>query len=743
LGATQTASWSFNVLQTNYSPRDYYWTWYDNVSARNWILMANPVSSGENLFFDLSLAGRYMNLSQYVSDSAGCPGFCGAALAQPGQTLSPIYAGAMGGPVNAASLTGSSAITSQRVIWGENSFEEVPGFEAERLTDHYFWTWYDYMSAGYQNWVLIGNQNTFPVYYEIRIAGTLMQNGTIAAGGNVTSTFPGVMGGPVEIQAWVQGSGKTTPADVMASQRVLSNGGDAFNEVTGVPADELSDHYIWTWYDQQSSGATDWVLVGNHNSFPIYFEVRIGGNLVHSDWVAPGGNKTPTFPGVIGGPVEVRAWTGPGGSPAKVIAAQRSIWGPSFEEVPGYPIETLNSIYAWTWYDQQSSGAVNWVLVGNPNTFSIYYEIKIAGAIVKSGTVAPGANATPTFPGTMGGPVEVSAWTNPGGQPANAMVSQRVLWNGYFNEVLGSVLEEVPGVPSGRGATSVTSDSTFRVIDGTGAQLTTMEAGQTASVSYNSGIYTLETSAGYSHTGSEYIRMEPSPSGIMQVLSYHDTPSWDPSLDDNRFRGAIEVRYSPVSHTAWVVNELPVEEYLKGIAETSSGLPTDFLKTMTVSARSYAIWHLDRGGKHGSSEIFHLKNSRNGNGDDQVYKGYGLEARFPDLAASVNNTSGQVVTYGGSVAMTAYYSNSDGRTRSAQEAWGVSYWPWLQSVADPDCNGMSLNGHGVGLSGKGALERARRGDSYATILGYYYTNTALQQVNSDRNIRIAITSVVS
>jgi len=48
-----------------------------------------------------------------------------------------------------------------------------------------------------------------------------------------------------------------------------------------------------------------------------------------------------------------------------------------------------------------------------------------------------------------------------------------------------------------------------------------------------------------------------------------------------------------------------------------------------------------------------------------------LEARFPDLVAAVNTTAGQVVTYGGAVAMTSYFSNSDGRTRSAQEAWGL------------------------------------------------------------------------
>ncbi|MHB8792717.1 MAG: N-acetylmuramoyl-L-alanine amidase [Thermoleophilia bacterium] len=288
-------------------------------------------------------------------------------------------------------------------------------------------------------------------------------------------------------------------------------------------------------------------------------------------------------------------------------------------------------------------------------------------------------------------------------------------------------------------ATTVTAESTYEARDGNGTLLATVPAGQTASVTYSGGTYSLQAPGVY-HSGSSYIRFTAS-AGIMQVTSFHDVPSWNTSLDDNRFRGAIEVRYSAASSALWVVNELPVEHYMKGIAETSSGTPAEFLKTMTVAARGYAVWHLDHGGKYGASEIFQLKNSRNGNGDDQQYRGYGLEARFPDLVTAVNVTAGQVVTYGGSVAMTPYFSNTDGRTRSAEEAWGVTYWPWLQSVADPDCNGMTLNGHGVGLSGTGALARAGRGDSYSTILGYYYTGTALSSVDTARNIRIAIQRV--
>ncbi len=292
-------------------------------------------------------------------------------------------------------------------------------------------------------------------------------------------------------------------------------------------------------------------------------------------------------------------------------------------------------------------------------------------------------------------------------------------------------------------STTVTADTSFEVRDGNGALLGVLGAGQEVAVSYSGGSYTV-VGPGLSHTGNAYIRMSPTiGGGIMQVTSYHDVPSWNQSLDDNRFRGTIEVRYSPVSDKVWVINELPLELYLRGIAESSTGSPTEFLRAMSVAARGYALYHVNRGGKYygGSQDIFHLKNSRNGNGDDQVYKGYGLEARFPDLAAAVDSTSGQVVTYQGQIAIATYFSNSYGRTRSAQEVWGTATWPWLASVPDPDCNGMTLNGHGVGMSGYGAIKRAERGDSYQDILTYYYSGTAVQTMDTNKNIRVAVTSL--
>ncbi|RJQ47636.1 MAG: hypothetical protein C4534_00875 [Gaiellales bacterium] len=430
----------------------YRFTWYDNIGGSNWVLMANPSSAPADIDFTLAINGQARALPRWCDPACSPSQQAGYSPGQapPGRTVVARYPGLRGCPVDVGSTPGSRAIVSQRILWppGGSSLEEVVGAETEKLSSRFYWTWYDQSSAGFTDWVLISNPGPGQVYYEVRVGGTLRGSGEIDAGDNANRTFSGVVGGPVEVRAWTD-SGKSAEADVFASQRVLSNYGAAFNEVPGIPADELSERYVWTWYDQRSPGYRDWVLIANPNPAGVYYEVRIGGILRKTGTIASGQYTAPTFPGTMTGPVEVQAWNDAGKSaPADVIASQRVIAGPSFEEVPGFAYDLLSSAGHWTWYDQASPGAVNWVLVNNPNGSQVYYEITIAGVTRKTGTIAAGLSAVPTFPGLMGGPVEVRAWTDSGKETAAAVIaSQRVVWKGHFNEVMGVAEDPVAVIP--------------------------------------------------------------------------------------------------------------------------------------------------------------------------------------------------------------------------------------------------------------------------------------------------------
>ncbi|MFA6001684.1 MAG: hypothetical protein WC828_06165, partial [Thermoleophilia bacterium] len=225
---------------------------------------------------------------------------------------------------------------------------------------------------------------------------------------------------------------------------------------------ELSSDYLWTWYDNVSPGAYDWVLVANPNAYDIYYEITVKGTIptqmiegTPTGVIHPGQNATPRIANVSNGPVEVKTWTDSGkGTTANSIASQRTIWGPSFEEVPGYPRSALTNDYHWTWYDQLDGGTYDWVHIINTDSVSVNYRLTVGGALPTpvvegsaTGTIAPGELVHPRFL-KRGGPVEVKACKlsfNPDGScsdvtPATVMTSQRVLWHGYFNEVLGTDL---------------------------------------------------------------------------------------------------------------------------------------------------------------------------------------------------------------------------------------------------------------------------------------------------------------
>ncbi|MHB1003485.1 MAG: hypothetical protein ACYC1B_06625 [Thermoleophilia bacterium] len=434
-----------NTQQPSYNPlllaSDHYWTWYDSASMKNWVLMAS--SSGSSFMkFRLTIGGA----NKTLADAYGL----GGGVVPGGEIFTYTEPGLVGGLVKVStSLTGSEAVISQRSLLG-NSFEEVPSAESGKLSDHFFWSWYDERSTGYQNWVLVVNPSTTETVHAL-ITYTNIDNGLqetlgesdIAPGQSWTPHFPGKMGGPVEVKVSKAGSTwPTDPRDVIASQRVLSDNGKAFNELPGIPASELSDHYLWTWYDMKTTGFKNWVLLANPDTInPVTYEIKIGGVVQP----CPGGGctipagsiVTPTFTGTMGGPVEVTA-------SANIMASQRIIAGPSFGEVPGFPVSSLSNSYRWAWYDEKSPGVKNWILITNTDTANpVSYSIKIGGVVqacpAGGCTIPAGGTVTPRFPGVVDGPVEVAA-------SGPVLASQRVLWNGYFNEVRG-----MAGVLSGTG----------------------------------------------------------------------------------------------------------------------------------------------------------------------------------------------------------------------------------------------------------------------------------------------------
>lgn len=219
---------------------------------------------------------------------------------------------------------------------------------------------------------------------------------------------------------------------------------------------------------------------------------------------------------------------------------------------------------------------------------------------------------------------------------------------------------------------------------------------------------------------------------IFELLSYEDRPQWNPDLNDNLFRGDIEIKYSSVSQKIWVVNEINVENYLRGVAEVLDSQSAEYLKALIIAARSYAIFHIENGGKY-SEEIFHLRNWSN----DQIYKGYGFEQRAPNVLKSVEETKGVVISYNRKTVRGVYSSDSGGITKDACKTWGGVFcgddYAYLRGgIKDPEgtqhTQAAIIASHGVGISAVGARVLANQNKAYQEILIHYYPEIEIKKI---------------
>lgn len=240
----------------------------------------------------------------------------------------------------------------------------------------------------------------------------------------------------------------------------------------------------------------------------------------------------------------------------------------------------------------------------------------------------------------------------------------------------------------------------------------------TATAFYKDGSYFFDTGRGLEQASSP-IRFLPSEeNAVMTITNFDRRITRGTSYANNRFRHVLELRYNASKDRTWLINELPVERYLRGLAETSNNTHMEFQKALVTAARTYSQTHLENPSKH-REEGFHVDAYQ-----DQVYWGYDQEERMPNLVRAIDDTYGVVVTYQGQTAITPYFSRSDGRTRAWAEVWAGSK-PWLQSVSVPCDAGKALWGHGVGMSASGGICEAKNGAGWQDILTHYYQGIEL------------------
>ena len=204
---------------------------------------------------------------------------------------------------------------------------------------------------------------------------------------------------------------------------------------------------------------------------------------------------------------------------------------------------------------------------------------------------------------------------------------------------------------------------------------------------------------------------------------------FQPGSSYDHFRGRVSVRYSDTSKSLWMINTLPLEHYVWGIGEITGTGDADYNRTMTTTFRTYGIWKIYHSTAYATEGFTVVPTSSN-----QLYYGYDWETSHPNIKTATQDTLGRIAKYGNDIALSPYSSWTDGRTRSFQEVWGSTLYPWCQSVADPYGKNSSMTttqlqaagNHMVGISAHGALSLATdSGWDWTRILTYYLTDISL------------------
>lgn len=166
------------------------------------------------------------------------------------------------------------------------------------------------------------------------------------------------------------------------------------------------------------------------------------------------------------------------------------------------------------------------------------------------------------------------------------------------------------------------------------------------------------------------------------------------------------------------IKEIELEDYVKCVVAGEMGnAPLEALKAQAIASRTYACAQGVLNGKVIS---------------DSASKAQAFRAprnNYKKCNQAADETSGQVLMYGGRYASTYFCHSNGGMCKSSEEVWGGKR-PYLVSRKD-SWTTEKRNGHCVGMSQCGAIAAAKQGIGYREILSFYYPKTTLQKIKSN------------
>jgi len=156
------------------------------------------------------------------------------------------------------------------------------------------------------------------------------------------------------------------------------------------------------------------------------------------------------------------------------------------------------------------------------------------------------------------------------------------------------------------------------------------------------------------------------------------------SYDGKTCRGNCIIRPDAEGNGFLVINELPMEDYLKGVVPYEIGKRDsscfEALKVQAIAARTYSYSRLNRHADEGFDVYCDQS--------DQVYNG--VEGEYGLASAAIEQTRDIVMVHADTLIHAYYFSTSSGATENIEEVWpDKGMRPYLRSVYDSIYNTQS------------------------------------------------------
>jgi hypothetical protein len=295
------------------------------------------------------------------------------------------------GPVQVVSTITAQPIkdilASMRVIYGGVSYSELMGYPTDQLTNEYIFPYYN--NVAFNSQLRVGNLGVVLTTITDTLGTTVIDSYTLGAGLATRINYAGQNDGPLRVSS--------SATNILATTRVLY-GSNSYSELMGYPVDQLTNEYIFPYYNNVALNSQ--LRVSNLGVVPTTITVTLGTTVIDSYTLGAGLATRINYAGQNDGPLRVAS------SATNIISTIRALYNTnSYSELMGYPVNQLTEEYWYPVYDNVSLNSQ--LRVSNVGAGSTAITVYSGGTQIDTYSLAAGAATRKNYTGEDDGPLQV------------------------------------------------------------------------------------------------------------------------------------------------------------------------------------------------------------------------------------------------------------------------------------------------------------------------------------------------